>query len=63
MEARRQFAGVSSLHVGLRDETQVARLGGRHVNLLSHLAGSKMELSKCQNMLSKIDVTKQNNLY
>lgn len=33
MEARRQFAGVSSLHVGLRDETQVAKISGKQAPL------------------------------
>lgn len=41
VEVRAQCMGVSALlyHVGPRHQTQVARLGSKHLCLLSHLTG------------------------
>lgn len=40
LEVRRQFVGVSSFQrVPARNQTQGARLGGKHLYLLNHLAG------------------------
>lgn len=42
VEVREQPAGVSSSTRGLRNQAEVERLGGRHLYLMSHLAGPEI---------------------